>query len=115
MTPAAIASSANVAIPGSRIAAIARSTKNVIAAIPGSRPITVPSRKSLHRMCEAPATTFTIENGAIGSMVIPAGLAGEQRLLLVEKDAAGTLTTTDVLAVRFSELEGTDSPSSSVS
>ena len=50
-----------------------------------------------------------------GRMVIPAGLPGEQRLLLVEKDAAGTITTTDVLAVRFSELEGTDSPSSSVS
>jgi protein-L-isoaspartate(D-aspartate) O-methyltransferase len=50
-----------------------------------------------------------------GRMVIPAGLPGEQRLLLMEKDAAGTITTTDVLAVRFSELEGTDSPSSSVS
>jgi protein-L-isoaspartate(D-aspartate) O-methyltransferase len=50
-----------------------------------------------------------------GKMVIPAGLPGEQRLLLVEKDGAGTITTTDVLPVRFSELEGTDLPSSSVS
>lgn len=50
-----------------------------------------------------------------GRMVIPAGLAGEQRLLLVEKDAAGSLATSEILAVRFSELEGTDSPSSPAS
>ena len=61
-------SSANVAAPGSRIAAIARSTKNVSVMMPGARPITVPSRKSLQRMCDAPATTLTIENGAIGSI-----------------------------------------------
>jgi protein-L-isoaspartate(D-aspartate) O-methyltransferase len=43
-----------------------------------------------------------------GRMVLPAGLAGEQRLLLVEKDRSGALATTDVLPVRFTELEGTE-------
>jgi protein-L-isoaspartate(D-aspartate) O-methyltransferase len=41
-----------------------------------------------------------------GRMVIPAGLADAQRLLLVEKDAAGTVATTEILAVRFTQLEG---------
>jgi protein-L-isoaspartate(D-aspartate) O-methyltransferase len=50
-----------------------------------------------------------------GRMVIPAGLAGEQRLLLVQKDASETITTTEVLRVRFSELEGTELPGLSAS
>jgi protein-L-isoaspartate(D-aspartate) O-methyltransferase len=45
-----------------------------------------------------------------GRMVIPAGLADSQQLLLVEKDAAdGTISTREILPVRFSELEGADS------
>jgi protein-L-isoaspartate(D-aspartate) O-methyltransferase len=50
-----------------------------------------------------------------GKMVIPAGLADAQRLVLVEKDLAGTLTTTEMLPVRFTQLEGTESGSSSAS
>jgi protein-L-isoaspartate(D-aspartate) O-methyltransferase len=50
-----------------------------------------------------------------GRMVIPAGLAGEQRLLLVQKDASETITTTEVLRVRFSELEGSEFPDTSAS
>jgi protein-L-isoaspartate(D-aspartate) O-methyltransferase len=49
-----------------------------------------------------------------GKMVIPAGLAGEQRLLLVAKDRDGALASTEILAVRFSELEGADSPASRI-
>jgi protein-L-isoaspartate(D-aspartate) O-methyltransferase len=44
-----------------------------------------------------------------GKMAIPAGLAEAQRLLLVEKDVAGAITTTEVLPVRFTQLEGTES------
>ncbi len=50
-----------------------------------------------------------------GKMVIPAGLADAQRLVLVEKDLTGTLTTTELLPVRFTRLEGTESGSSSAS
>ena len=44
-----------------------------------------------------------------GKMVIPAGLAEAQRLLLVEKDVTGALTTAEILSVRFTQLEGTES------
>jgi protein-L-isoaspartate(D-aspartate) O-methyltransferase len=44
-----------------------------------------------------------------GRMVIPAGLADAQQLLLVEKDDAGAVTTREILPVRFSQLEGTES------
>jgi protein-L-isoaspartate(D-aspartate) O-methyltransferase len=44
-----------------------------------------------------------------GKMVIPAGLAEAQRLLLVEKDVTGAITTTEILPVRFTQLEGTES------
>jgi protein-L-isoaspartate(D-aspartate) O-methyltransferase len=44
-----------------------------------------------------------------GKMVIPAGLAEAQRLLLVEKDVTGSLTTAEILPVRFTQLEGTES------
>ena len=44
-----------------------------------------------------------------GKMVLPAGLAEAQRLLLVEKDVTGALTTAEILSVRFTQLEGTES------
>ncbi len=44
-----------------------------------------------------------------GKMVLPAGLAEAQRLLLVEKDVTGALTTAEILPVRFTQLEGTES------
>ncbi|MCC7486141.1 MAG: protein-L-isoaspartate(D-aspartate) O-methyltransferase [Burkholderiales bacterium] len=40
-----------------------------------------------------------------GRMVIPTGIPERQMLTLVEKSPAGTLTTRDILPVRFSELE----------
>lgn len=40
-----------------------------------------------------------------GRMVIPAGVADQQQLLLIEKDAAGRLASRAVLPVRFSTLE----------
>jgi protein-L-isoaspartate(D-aspartate) O-methyltransferase len=44
-----------------------------------------------------------------GRMILPAGLPESQQLILVEKNAAtGTLTTREILPVRFSELEGAD-------
>ena len=41
-----------------------------------------------------------------GRMVIPAGIPDEQQLMLVEKAENGTLLTSNILPVRFSELEG---------
>jgi len=41
-----------------------------------------------------------------GRMVIPAGIPDEQQLMLVEKAENGTLVTSNILPVRFSELEG---------
>jgi protein-L-isoaspartate(D-aspartate) O-methyltransferase len=41
-------------------------------------------------------------------MVIPAGLADAQQLILVEKDSQGTVTMKEILPVRFSQLEGPD-------
>jgi len=40
-----------------------------------------------------------------GRMVIPTGIPDRQTLVLVEKSASGSLSTREVLAVRFSELE----------
>ena len=40
-----------------------------------------------------------------GRMVIPTGIPDRQALVLVEKSASGQLSTREVLAVRFSELE----------
>ena len=40
-----------------------------------------------------------------GRMVIPTGIPDKQGLVLVEKSAAGSLSTREILAVRFSELE----------
>lgn len=39
-----------------------------------------------------------------GRMVIPAGIADAQQLLLVEKDSAGKLKTKEIMPVRFSSL-----------
>jgi protein-L-isoaspartate(D-aspartate) O-methyltransferase len=50
-----------------------------------------------------------------GKMVIPTGLADAQHLVLVEKDVNGALTATESLPVRFTQLEGTESGSSSAS
>jgi len=44
-----------------------------------------------------------------GKMVIPAGLPGEQQLILVEKDAGGSVSTREIFAVMFSLLEDTES------
>lgn len=44
-----------------------------------------------------------------GRMVIPAGLPDSQVLILVEKDARGSLKTHEILPVRFSQLEDTES------
>ena len=41
-----------------------------------------------------------------GRMVIPAGLSGEQQLMLVTKQRDGKLTIAEILPVRFSALEG---------
>ena len=40
-----------------------------------------------------------------GRMVIPTGIPDRQALVLVAKSAAGSLTTREILPVRFSELE----------
>jgi protein-L-isoaspartate(D-aspartate) O-methyltransferase len=44
-----------------------------------------------------------------GRMVIPAGLADAQQLMLVEKDGKGSVTTRELIPVRFSQLEGSES------
>jgi len=53
-----------------------------------------------------PALIYQLKAG--GRMVIPAGLADGQQLMLVEKDANGTVSTREVLPVRFSQLEDTE-------
>jgi protein-L-isoaspartate(D-aspartate) O-methyltransferase len=40
-----------------------------------------------------------------GRMVVPAGIQDAQQLMLVEKDAAGSLKTKEILPVRFGALE----------
>jgi protein-L-isoaspartate(D-aspartate) O-methyltransferase len=40
-----------------------------------------------------------------GKMVIPAGLPDDQQLILVDKDADGSVSTREIFAVRFSLLE----------
>jgi len=40
-----------------------------------------------------------------GKMVIPAGLPDEQQLILVDKDADGSVSTREIFAVRFSLLD----------
>jgi len=50
-----------------------------------------------------PALIYQLKPG--GRMVIPAGLVEEQQLILVEKDAGGSVSTRNIMAVRFSQLE----------
>jgi len=45
-----------------------------------------------------------------GRMVIPTGIPEQQNLLLVEKNAQGRISTRQILAVRFSELEEPTGP-----
>jgi protein-L-isoaspartate(D-aspartate) O-methyltransferase len=54
-----------------------------------------------------PALIYQLKPG--GRMVIPAGLPDAQQLILLQKDSAGKVTTKDVLPVRFSLLEDTES------
>ena len=49
-----------------------------------------------------------------GKMVIPAGLAEAQQLILVEKDSNGKVMVKEILPVRFSQLEGPDPHARSV-
>jgi protein-L-isoaspartate(D-aspartate) O-methyltransferase len=48
-----------------------------------------------------------------GKMVIPAGLPDAQQLVLVEKNGNGKVTTREILQVRFSQLEDTESGTTS--
>jgi len=43
-----------------------------------------------------------------GRMMVPAGLADDQQLILVDKDADGRISTRNIMAVRFSQLEEGD-------
>jgi protein-L-isoaspartate(D-aspartate) O-methyltransferase len=43
-----------------------------------------------------------------GRMAIPSGLPDTQQLLLVEKDPSGRISTKEILAVRFSQLDGAE-------
>ena len=53
-----------------------------------------------------PSLLYQLKPG--GKMVIPAGLPGEQQLILVEKDAGGSVSTKEIFAVMFSLLEDTE-------
>ena len=53
-----------------------------------------------------PSLIYQLKPG--GRMVIPAGLPGEQQLILLEKDAGGSLSTREIFAVMFSLLEDTE-------
>ena len=43
-----------------------------------------------------------------GKMAIPAGLPDAQQLILIEKDNHGSVTTKEIIPVRFSQLEGSE-------
>ena len=53
-----------------------------------------------------PSLIYQLKPG--GKMVIPAGLRSEQQLILLEKDAGGTVSTREIFAVMFSSLEDTE-------
>lgn len=53
-----------------------------------------------------PALLYQLKPG--GKMVIPAGLPDAQQLILVEKDASGSISTTEIFPVLFSSLEDTE-------
>ena len=44
-----------------------------------------------------------------GKMVLPAGLPDAQQLMVVEKDASGSVSTREIFPVRFSLLEDAES------
>ena len=53
-----------------------------------------------------PALIYQLKSG--GKMVIPAGLPDAQQLILVEKDASGSISTKEIFQVLFSPLEDTE-------
>jgi protein-L-isoaspartate(D-aspartate) O-methyltransferase len=53
-----------------------------------------------------PSLIYQLKPG--GRMVIPAGLPGEQQLILVAKDAGGSVSTREIFAVMFSLLDDTE-------
>jgi protein-L-isoaspartate(D-aspartate) O-methyltransferase len=53
-----------------------------------------------------PPLIYQLKSG--GKMVIPAGLPDAQQLILVEKDASGSVSTREIFAVQFSLLEDTE-------
>ncbi len=53
-----------------------------------------------------PALLYQLKPG--GRMVIPAGLADSQQLMLVEKNEAGRMSTRQIMPVRFTQLEDPD-------
>jgi protein-L-isoaspartate(D-aspartate) O-methyltransferase len=53
-----------------------------------------------------PALIGQLKNG--GKMVVPAGLADAQQLMLVDKDINGRVAIKEILPVRFSQLEDAD-------
>ena len=53
-----------------------------------------------------PSLIYQLKPG--GKMVIPAGLPDGQQLILVEKDARGSVSTKEIFAVQFSLLEDTE-------
>jgi protein-L-isoaspartate(D-aspartate) O-methyltransferase len=50
-----------------------------------------------------PALLVQLKSG--GRMVVPAGIQDAQQLMLVEKDASGSLKTAEIMPVRFGALE----------
>jgi protein-L-isoaspartate(D-aspartate) O-methyltransferase len=53
-----------------------------------------------------PALLYQLKPG--GKMMVPAGLADDQQLILVDKNADGRISTRNIMAVRFSQLEEGD-------
>jgi protein-L-isoaspartate(D-aspartate) O-methyltransferase len=53
-----------------------------------------------------PSLIYQLKPG--GKMVIPAGLPDAQQLILVEKDASGSVSTKEIFAVLFSMLEDSE-------
>ena len=58
--------------------------------------------------CDLVPAPLMAQLKAGGRMIIPTGIPEKQALTLVEKSAAGSLSTRDLLPVRFSELEEPD-------
>lgn len=58
--------------------------------------------------CDLVPSPLIAQLAAGGRMIIPTGMPEKQSLTLVEKSASGSLSTRDLLPVRFSELEEPD-------